>query len=153
MEKFFIIVGLVFLSGMFGRMGGAGKEGQWYQSILNTKWRDFGCPLCHMALIYVIWGYNPLFWWVYILVALFNFGAMCTYWDKLFGYDCHWFSGVMVGLASYPLVFIDSSFYIIVLVRAVVLGIVWHSLTKLPKRVLIWRQDVAEECCRYAASV
>lgn len=149
-----LIVCAMFLSGMLGRMGGAGKAGNWYDFLLDTKWRDIGCPTVLLAFIWILIGLESTIWWAYALTWLFSFGAFTTYWDAIFGHDCLWFSGLMVGLAAFPLCWVDPMFFWIVPIRAVFLAITWELLNKkLPGKVFIWRRDVAEEFSRYAISL
>jgi len=150
---YFILLSL--LSGLLGRMGGAGKSGQWYENILDTKWRDIGCSIVAIVTLSLFVPFNISFWWLYLIILVCIGGAFSTYWDKLFGYDNMWFSGFVVGLAMIPAVFINYSPLLIILLilRPVFLCIVWGCLNKyLPKKVFIWNRAVAEEFLRYTAS-
>jgi hypothetical protein len=141
------------IAGILGRIGGAGKSGQWYDCLLDTKWRDIGCALVFVfaAGTLLDWA-GP--WWAYVLTFLLTFGSFCTYWDSVFGYDNLGFSGFVVGLAAFPLLFIDHSIWPILVVRAWVLATIWHALNvHLPERVLCWRRDVVEEFLRYAVAL
>lgn len=145
-----LLVPLMLLSGLFGRMGGAGKHGHWYDWMLDTKWRDIGCSIILILAVIVIDGYKPEFWLAYLLTFGLTWASFCTYWDKLFGYDNLWFSGFVVGLAGLPLGFINKELLVIVLIRVLVLTLVWGCLNKfLPQMVLIWKRDVVEEFGRY----
>lgn len=138
-----LLIPLAILSGVFGRMGGA--EGY------NTKWRDWGCSLIVILALLIISGIHLQFWWVYASIFLLSWGAFTTYWDWLFGKDTLWFSGLVVGIAAAPALFIDLGLWPIVLIRAVVLCVVWEVLnrtvSKLPKG------DIIEELSRYAVSM
>jgi hypothetical protein len=61
----------------------------------------------------------------------------------------------MVGLAAFPLCFIDPMFCWIVPLRAVFLMVVWGCLNKyIPQKgIWIWRRDVVEEFSRYFVSL
>lgn len=146
---------LACVAGTLGRMGGAGKEGQWYEKILDTKWRDAGCPLILLLAISLFVPFNPSLWWAYLLSYALMWAALSTYFDKLFGYDNLWFSGFMTGVAVFPLGFINPWFWLIVPLRAVALCVIWGCLNKyLPKKgILCWRRDVAEEFLRYFCSL
>lgn len=148
-----LLVLAAVISGIFGRMGGSGEQGRWYSGLLHTNWRDIGCPVVLMAVIWLLFGLQATFWWAYVLTFLLTFGGLRTYWDRLFGYDCHWFSGLMVGVAAVPLCWLDPIFLWIVPIRALLLALLWHYIERLPARVWIWRQDVAVEFCRYAVSL
>jgi hypothetical protein len=149
------LIPLAILRGILGRMGGAGRSGQWYDRILDTKWRDVGCALTIVADLVIILGWYSSFWWVYLLIFILHFASFCTYWDKLFaGKDNFWFSGFVVGAAICPVLFMDTGLWWMVLARAIILCLAWGSLNKwLPQRVLIWRRDVVEEFTRYAVSL
>jgi hypothetical protein len=145
------ILPLALLSGLFGRMGGAGKSGQWYDCLLDTKWRDIGCSLIVVLTCYIFLGWHP---WVYLAVFGLHWATFSTYWDKLFGYDNLWFSGFMVGVALFPVLFIDSNLLWFVSLRALFLMIVWGCLNKyLAPKILVWNRDVVEECSRYFVSL
>lgn len=146
------IVLLSLLSGTFGRMGGASKEGNWYDFLLDTKWRDIGCSLILIVALTLMYGWHP---WQYALVFGLTWASFTTYWDSVFGYDNLWFSGFCVGLAMLPVIFIDINLFWFVMGRAVVLCVVWGCLNEfLPQDgVLCWRRDVVEEFTRYAVSL
>lgn len=144
---------IMLLSGLFGRLGGAGKEGNWYDGLLDTKWRDIGCSILVVLFLIINHGWQPSFWWVYLAIFGLHWAFFSTYFDKVFGYDNLAFSGLMVGLAISPILFIDPSLWWLVTLRCFILSASWWALNKfLPDRVLLWRRDVAEEFCRYAIS-
>lgn len=137
---------MAVLSGILGRMGGS--------SAYDTKYRDWGCSLILVASVGLLWGFNAAFWWVYVLIFLLSWASFTTYWDWLFGYDNMAFSGMMTGLALFPVCFIDAGLWYVVVIRAAVLALVWWCLNKfLPPKVWLWRRDVAEEFSRYASSL
>lgn len=78
-----IIIGSIF-SSIFYRLGGAGNYGQWYARYLDTKWRDFLCPLIVVLLL----GYTFSWHWSLIPSFLLMFGACTTYWKK--SVDARW---------------------------------------------------------------
>jgi hypothetical protein len=148
-----IIMPLMALSGLFGRMGGAGKEGNWYDGLLDTKWRDCCCSLIIVGVLLLLCGWQPSKWWAYLAVFGLSWCAFSTYWDWLFRYDELFFSGFMVGLALFPAIWLGVPIWFIV-IRSIVLCFAWGCLNKfLPNRVFLWRRDVAEEFCRYAISL
>lgn len=59
----------------------------------------------------------------------FTFAAMTTYWDKLFGYDNFYFHGFMVGLASFPLIWVGFNWYSI-LISSVISGVLMGLWSK-----------------------
>lgn len=149
-----ILILLSILSGILGRMGGAGKSGQWYDKILNTRWRDAGCGFCVILAWILLFGFNLNYWYIYIIVFGLQWGAFTTYWDKLFKFDNLGFSGFIVGLAALPLSIIQHDSLVWLIVRAFILGGIWFVLNKyLPPKVFIWRHDVAEEFLRYKSVI
>jgi hypothetical protein len=146
---------LMFLSGVAGRLGGAGKKGNWYDGILHTLWRDIGCSLIIVLCLVVFCGWQPALWWAYLAVFGLSWAAFSTYWDWLFdNIDNFWFSGFVVGLALFPAIWLGVPVWFIIL-RAVILCVAWGSLNKwLPQRgLLCWNRGVTEEFCRYAISL
>lgn len=84
---------LTVLSAILYRMGGAGKEGQWYEEALDTKWRDIGVPLCVLGVVILLGNFH----WTAIVSSVLMFGAMCTYW-KPKGEDAKWYNWFITGL-------------------------------------------------------
>lgn len=151
--KIFILLFLSIVCGILGRLGGKAKNGSWYDFLSNTKARDIGCPLTILSTILVLFGFHLNLWWVYLIIIPLHLGAFSTYWDFLFGYDNHWFSGFVVGLTLIPLAFFDIIWYLI-LIRAILLAIIWGCLNKyLPSKILIWNRDITEEFLRYFSVV
>ena len=98
-------------------------------------------------------GWHP---WVYLGVFCLTWGSMATYWDWLFkGRDSMFFSGLMVGVALTPILFISVELWWLVALRMGILAVVWECLNRyLPQKgVWIWRRDVVEEFSRYAVSL
>lgn len=148
------LIALAVLCGIFGRLGGAAKSGQWYDFLCNTKTRDAGCSLCILAAWMLLYKFNPSFWWVYLITFGLQWAAFTTYFDKWFKFDNLGFSGFVVGLVALPLIIVQHDAWIMLVVRAFVLGTIWFMLNKhLPSKVLIWRHDVAEEFLRYKAVI
>jgi hypothetical protein len=146
MSTFIALLVMAFLSGVCGRLGGVGDP-------YDTKWRDWGCSAIVLFVIGMLWGWHAEYWWVYVVVFLWHWGAFATYWDKLFGYDNFWFSGLVVGLGIAPLMIIDAGLWWVVLLRAGALCVIWGCLNKfLPQQVGPFKRDVVEEFSRYAAS-
>ena len=144
---------LALLSGILGRMGGAGKSGQWYENILDTKWRDVGCSLIAVARFLLLFGFAWKWWWVYLIMFGLHWASFSTYWDFMFKEDNLWFSGFMVGISSMIGVVVLHWLWWVVLAWAVFLAVVWGCLNKfLPQKILCWRRDVAEEFLRYTVA-
>jgi hypothetical protein len=143
-----LVVGMV-ISGICGRLGGAGKSGVWYDRILDTKWRDIGCSALIIVVLLLLYGWQPSLWWCYIAVFGLSWAAFSTYLDSIFGYDNLWASGALVGLAAFPAYWLGVPVWFILL-RCAILCVVWGCLNKfLPEKVFIWRRDVVEEFSRY----
>lgn len=106
----------VLLSSILYRLGGIGKP-------FNTKFRDFGCPTVLIALLTFIFGWH----YVYILVFGLSFGALTTYWDKLFGYDNFWFTGFMYGVAGLPLCWFIPWYIPVIRLVICTIGCGWWS--------------------------
>jgi len=145
---------LSFLSGVLGRMGGAGKSGQWYDKLLNTKWRDVGCSIIAIVALWLLFGVQRSAWWVYLIIFGLHWGAFSTYWDWMYkNWDNFWFSGFMVGVSMFPAMILFPWLWWVFVVRAVILAMLWGCFNKfLPEKVWLWRRDVAEEFLRYAVS-
>ena len=120
--KILIWLIVTILSAILYRMGGA--KGY------NTKFRDLGCPLANLILLWYL-GLSGAFLLkigLFLGVFLLMFGALTTYWDSLFGYDNFWFHGFMIALACFPLYWLGVQWWIII-IRCVVLaiGMGWWS--------------------------
>lgn len=132
---------LSILSGILGRMGGA--KGY------HTLYRDIGCSILTVGTFCIWYGFKLEYWSLYLLCLLLHYGALTTYCDKIFGYDCFWFSGFLVGLAMLPLG-ITYKVWWIYSIRTILIGIKWETLNRyLPKQILWWRRDIVEEFLRY----
>jgi hypothetical protein len=146
MEKWLILLLLAVVSGVLGRMGGS--------TGYNTKWRDLGCSLVALMALWLFIGFNLEHWKIYAVVFVLQWAAFSTYWDRVFGYDNLGFSGLAVGMAALPVVYIEPRLLLFLLTRAILLAVIWWALNRfLPKRVLVWNRDVAEEFTRYFISL
>ena len=144
----FIIISSI-LSGVFGRMGGAGAP-------FKSWMRDWVCPLIILVILWLLVGFKVYYWIAYLMVYVLTGLSLTTYYDPIFKKDNFWFAGGVCGLALFPSIFIGIPIWAI-LSRAGVLALIWGSLNKyLPsagiagdKRILLWRRDVVEEFIRY----
>jgi len=119
------------------RLGGSAKNGSWYDILKNTKTRDLGCPLIAMTIM-SFYIFAPL--WIHAVSFLLCFGALTTYWDRIFKHDNFYMHGLMIGLAYIPYV-MCIHWYMIVF-RAIIMAIfmgIWCELFK---------NDVVEETGR-----
>lgn len=86
---------LSFVSAILYRMGGKGAP-------YNTKYRDFGTPLCALVIL-GLWGPYPA-WWVWIVTFGLMFGVMTTYFKFGGQADVKWYNwlitGFMYGLSA-----------------------------------------------------
>lgn len=137
------------IAGIFGRLGGQGKNGFWYQRLCNTKTRDIGIPV--LFTTFMLYSYHIYNWKAflgYFLTFGLMFSALTTYLDIIFGYDNYFAAGFLVGLSTIPCMWLGIYWYII-LIKATILSIIWGCLNKyLPK---LWFKDrtVAVEFLRY----
>jgi hypothetical protein len=126
------------LSSIFYRMGGAGKSGQWYEDILDTKWRDIGVPLCVLMIVSCIGGYH----WSMLLSAVLMFASMTTYWKKK-GSSGKWYNWLLTGL-FYGLSWTPYALYAHKY-QGLALYVIMVSIG-----TMVWRElfsdDVVEEC-------
>ena len=120
------------LSALLYRLGGA--KGY------NTKFRDIGCPFVLLCLVGALFGFKLAFWWVYVLLFGLSFGALTTYWDKIFGYDNYWFHGFMCALPGLLLCFVLP--WWIPVLRLIICTVGMGYWSK------IQDNDVIEECGR-----
>jgi hypothetical protein len=107
--KILLLIIVAIISAVLYRMGGYGKP-------FNTKFRDFGCPLCFIGASLLWWHPIDLQGWlIYIPVFGLMFACMCTYWDKIFRYDNFWFTCFMYGIATFPLYWAGLHWYSILI--------------------------------------
>ena len=147
------ILGLSIISGITGRMGGAGKP-------FKSWIRDWICPLIALIALWLLVDFKSSYWWIYLITYILMGFSLTTYWDWLLKEDNLFFSGFVSGLALFPIIFTGISLWSILL-RAFMLALIWGCLNKyLPsagisgdKRILLWRRDIFEEFLRYASVV
>ena len=117
---YLILASLV--SALLYRLGGWGGEGRrdfpslpgW---LFDTKARDIGCAAVTFGATFIVGLSAP--WWIHLICFLLLFGALTTYWDELFGYDNHYFHGLMCACAYLPYVFFGDPLAIMLRVFAV----------------------------------
>lgn len=131
-----ILIGSI-MSAILYRLGG--MKG------MNTKFRDFGCPLVFIGVMYVLNGFS----WQMFLSAFLMFAALCTYWDSVFGKDNMFAHGFMIGLALIPMCWTGVHFWQVGL-YAVVLGVTMGLLNVLCTKRKIPYSDYVEELSRGA---
>ena len=95
--KILIFIGLVIAAGALYRLGGAGKQGKWYDFLANTKARDFGIPTILIG-IFLLFAFVP-HWSLLALILTWGatFGVQTTYWKKK-GADAKWWNWAFTGL-------------------------------------------------------
>jgi hypothetical protein len=106
MNTVLILLGAL-LSACLYRLGGAGNHGQWYAKLLDTRWRDWGCPLVVVLLVSYLF-----FWhWTLILTFCLMWGALSTYWKK--SADARWIHwlahGLGIAISLLPFVIVQGS--------------------------------------------
>lgn len=129
MIKISIFILATILSGVLYRLGGIGKP-------FNTKYRDFGVPLCGLVSMLFLGIYAS--WWQYLLYFGLCFGSMTTYnkWaSKMIGkddnsvYGISWFvTGLSYAFAALPVIWGDWSGFIIRCLVVSILTAVWSCL-------------------------
>jgi hypothetical protein len=104
----FILTGLAtIISALLYRLGGLGADGKvrfpfipkW---MFDTKVRDAGCSLVATAWMYQYYPVHIQDWYIYAISFFLMWGALTTYWDKLFGYDNFWAHGFAIAFAFLP---------------------------------------------------
>jgi len=130
-------IGLSGISSLAYRLGGAAKKGDWLDFARDTKTRDFGCPFIILILLWSSGIVNLRLWWLYFISFGLMFAALTTYWDELYkNQDNYWFSGFMVGLALFPLVWAGILWWSILL-RAFILAVLWGGWCKIFKNAVV----------------
>lgn len=139
---------LTVLSAFLYRIGGmskeqAAKDMPWLpQWLVNTKTRDLGCPAA--AIGWTLACLPIVAWWSYLIAYVVMFGALTTYWDKVFGEDNFFAHGLGIALSLLPIVIVSSGLWVGFAAYAVVLPVlmgVW---------CLIFSNDYVEELGRGA---
>ena len=116
---------LSVISGILYRLGGWEKG--------NTKFRDIGCPLVAVLSLWLLHGAHWNYWWAYLLIFGLMFLALTTYWDKLFKEDNFYMHGYMIGLSTFPLIWLGIHWYII-MIYSILLAITMGLWSKWIKR-------------------
>lgn len=132
-------------SAIMYRAGGMDKQTRhWIPVWMRKSWvRDWICPLCILAPFIAVLGSS---WW-FLLAYLLSVASLSTYWDWLFkNVDNFYFSGCMVGLALFPLIFCGIPYWFII-GRALLLGMSWGVICE------VTGSDFIEEYGRGASSV
>ena len=103
-----IILGIAgFLSSRLYRLAGQKKEGNAWDILRNKLTRRIGCSLITLAMVYFVYGVRCHPGW-YIALFFGQWGALSSYWDKVFGYDNHFAHGFGVGLAMLPIAIVTG---------------------------------------------
>lgn len=122
-----VTVGLALVSAGLYRLGGMGDDGRkefpklpgW---LFNTKVRDWGCPII-AAIWMVIFDVSSNVW-IHTISFLLFWGALCTYWDRLFKYDNFYMHGFMCGMAYVGFALAGDVHWGLVLARSIVTGMI-----------------------------
>lgn len=141
-QYYIIIFLLSILSGILGRMGGAENY--------HTLYRDIGCSIISLIAFCIAFEFKSNHWGIYFITFMLHWGAYSTYYDSIFKFDNFWFSGFMIGMAIFPLIFIYKTIPFFI-VRSLLLALIWGLLNKyLPNYIFcLIRKDIAEEFLRY----
>lgn len=126
------------VSSILYRAGGLSKEQKyWIPAFMRHSWvRDWLCPFFCLLPLYLD---NPS--WLFIPTYGLMGAAFSTYWDKWFKFDNYWFSGCMLGIAYFPLIFCGFIWWHILL-RSLFLSLSWGGFCAIAKN------DHAEEHAR-----
>lgn len=129
------------LSAMFYRFGGMNPP-------FRSWMRDWVCPAFTIGTMF-LWFKPDAFWGYFLAIPIYGImgGSLSTYWDFLFGYDNFWFSGFMVGLSIFPLIFCGMAWWL-VLIRAIVLAVIWGGVNYWVNKKKIPHSDWIEELAR-----
>ncbi len=98
----------------------------------NTKLRDLGCATVGLLVMLFVVGVS-CHWLIHLLSFLLLFGALTTYWDKLFKYDNFYFHGFAIALAYFPYAIVIGfwiPFVIRCLTCAVIMGVINYVANK-----------------------
>ena len=142
--KILLIIFLSILSSILYRLGGSAKKGNWLDILRNTKTRDWGCPLVAF-LVMLLFGFHSQ-WWIHLAAFLIMFGALTTYWDKIFGYDNFYMHGGMIAFAYLPYAIVQGC-WVGFVIRCVVLALFMGIWCK------VFSNDITEEVGRGASIV
>lgn len=120
--KLIVVLIASVLSGLAYRAGGGGWN-------MNTKVRDWGCPLIAFFLWWYLRGLETAFWWVYLATFLLSWLACTTYYKKK-GTDAEPYHfalhGIGLGLASLPFIWLGVPWWVIVVRSGICgLGMFW----------------------------
>lgn len=129
------VILLSILSGILYRLGGSSPEAKqrefkWLPDFIKymPKPRDVGCNLCMLVALVIMGIRAP--WWTWVIAFGLQWAAISTYWDWAFGYDNHWFHGLMIGVAL-ALPFVGWMTTPLLFGRAVLLGALVGAWAKL----------------------
>lgn len=81
-----LLIPIAILSAVLYNLGGRGAP-------YNTKFRDFGCPLCVLGAIAALGLYH----WSALISTVLLFGAMTTYWTPKKQPDVLWWNWLLTG--------------------------------------------------------
>lgn len=134
------------ISAVTYRLGGAAEDEHWYNFLKNNnlRIRDAGCSLIALGcMCWILKIHIP--YWIHIIAFFLTFGALTTYWDRLFGHDNHYMHGGMIGLAYLPYAVAGAISWEMLALRVIVLALLMGIWSKLNGNA-VW-----EECGRGAA--
>jgi len=139
------------LAGILGRMGGTSRY--------DTLYRDLGIPT--LFVIYQWITKHLVINIPYFITFVLFYGSLTTYWDELFNKpgtpgNQHkhnfWFSGFMVGLSTFFLIWTDVHWYII-FIKAIILAIIWGLNNKYTSKLWFKDRTVIVEFIRYFSTL
>lgn len=122
---------LCAIAGILYRLGGAGKNNDWLDFARRSWVRDWPIPVVVFLTLWLLIGIKLSHWWVYLAIWLLMGGALSTYYDTIFCYDNMYAHGFMVGVATFPLVWVGIHLWVIVIYAGALglsMGIICHRL-------------------------
>lgn len=118
---------------------------------LGTKWRDIGCSA--LALVWMALYGPAVDWWAHTLALGLMFGALTTYWSRLFENEDNFFMhGFMIGCAYLPYA-LTAGIWGGVFVRAFILSLFMGGLNWAVHKFNIPHSDWIEELSRGAVII
>ena len=137
MNLLIILFCSVFSSILYRAGGLSLDEKYWIPVNLRHSWvRDWLCPLFCLLPLFL---QHPS--WLFIPAYGLMGGTFSTYWDKLFKFDNYWFSGFMLGVSAFPLLFCGFIWWHLLL-RSLFITVTWGGFCA------IFSNDHAEEHAR-----
>ncbi len=112
----------------------------------NTKLRDLGCATVGFLVMFLVFGFNCQ-WYTHLISFLLLFGALTTYWDKIFKYDNFYFHGFMIAFAYLPYA-IELGLWLPFVIRCLVCAVAMGGINYIVNKDAWNYRDWIEELSR-----